>query len=96
MRKLTPAEREAKRLARANALANVAPVAEVAPVEEAPEEVAPVVEETPVVEVAPVVEEAPTAEVPSEDASSEEVLADEKPKRKSTKKADAETTSEEG
>ena len=94
MRKLTPAQREAKRLARANAVAEVAPVEE-APVEEVPVEVAPVVEETPVAEVAPAVEEAPTAEVPSEDASPEEVSADEKPKRKSTKKADAEATSEE-
>ena len=46
-------------------------------------------------EVAPVAEVAPSVETPSEDASPEEAPADDKPKRKSTKKADAEEPSEE-
>lgn len=93
MRKLTPAEREAKRLARAKqaeatpeVVAEVAPVAEPAPVEVAPA----VAEETPAV-----AEEAPSAETVTEEASDEETPADEKPKRKYTKKADAEAPAEE-
>jgi len=83
MRKLTPQEREAKNLARA--------VAE----EHTHDENCGHLEVAPVAETVPVVEEAPSAEVPSEDASPEEAPADDKPKRKSTKKADAEETSEE-
>lgn len=83
MRKLTPQEREAKNLARA--------VAE----EHTHDENCGHLEVAPIAETAPVVEEAPSAEVPTEDASPEEAPADDKPKRKSTKKADAEETSEE-
>lgn len=90
MRKLTPQEREAKNLARAEAHTHdencghleVTPVAEVAPEVATASEV--------------VAEEAPSDEPVIEEVSDEEVVADEKPKRKYTKKADAETISEEG
>jgi len=81
MRKLTPEQREVKKLAY---------LAENAVAEEHTHD-----ENCGHLEVAPVAEEAPSAEVPTEDASPEEAPADDKPKRKSTKKADAEETSEE-
>jgi len=81
MRKLTPQEREAKNLARAEAHTH--------------DENCGHLEVAPVAEVTPAVEEAPSVEAPSEDAPAEEAPADDKPKRKSTKKADAEVPSEE-
>jgi hypothetical protein len=84
MRKLTPAEREAKRQARANAVASVAPVAEAH------------IHTADCGHLEAPAEEAPSTEPVTKEASDEEAVADEKPKRKYTKKADAEAPSEEG